>query len=162
MKASVSASFYIPEDEGLLGIGLLEDLNFYIRAFYQSGKRYTPYILAGYDPVNGRPLYEKDRDNLYGEVGADWFYIDVNIERHVKIAGMDFGIQIEVTNILDNNNAAIINPVTGEAYEYGDPTPGGYNDPLYPDLQAPLNPYPYNPARYLAPRNIRAGISVKL
>ncbi len=68
---------------------------------------------------------------------------------------------VEVTNLLDRTNATIINPVTGRAYEYGDPTPSGWNDPLYPDLQAPLNPYPYNLARYLAPRNIRAGVSVK-
>ncbi|MFZ1731884.1 MAG: TonB-dependent receptor [Bacteroidota bacterium] len=162
IQASVSASFYIPVGEDPLGVGLLEDLNFYVRGFFQSGKRYTPQLLVGSDPITGRPIYDNDRDNLYGETGEDWFYIDLNIEKHVRFAGLDVGILIEVTNVLNALNSAIVNPVTGRAYEYGDPTPGGYNDPLYPDLQAPLNPYPYNPARYLAPRNIRAGISVKL
>jgi hypothetical protein len=63
---------------------------------------------------------------------------------------------------LNNKNAAIINPITGRAYEYGDPTPNSWNDPLYPDLQAPLDPYPYNPSRYLAPRQILFGFSLKL
>lgn len=162
IQASLSASFYVPPGDGLLGIGLLEDLNLYMRGFFQSGKRYTPQLLVGFDPTTGRPIYNRDRTNIYGEVGEDWFYLDINIEKHFNFAGLDLGILIEVTNLLGNENAAIINPITGRAYEYGDPTPGGYNDPLYPDLQAPLNPYPYNPARYLAPRNIRAGISVTL
>jgi hypothetical protein len=60
---------------------------------------------------------------------------------------------------LNWKNSAIINPVTGKAYEYGDPTPNGYNDPLYPDVQAPLSPFPYNPSRYLAPRQLRFGLA---
>ena len=64
-------------------------------------------------------------------------------------------------NLLNSKNSTIINPVTGRAYEYGDPTPNYYNDPLYPDLQAPLDPFPYNPARYLSPRQILFGISMK-
>jgi outer membrane receptor protein involved in Fe transport len=162
LQASLSASFYVPRGSDPLGIGLLEDLNLYFRAFFQSGKRYTPLLLVGSDPNTGRPVYQTDRDNLYGDIGENWFYLDINIEKHIMLAGVDLGILIEITNVLGNENSTIINPVTGRAYEYGDPTPGGYNDPLYPDLQAPLNPYPYNPARYLAPRNIRAGISIKL
>jgi outer membrane receptor protein involved in Fe transport len=162
LQASLSASFYIPRGNDPLGIGLFEDMNIYIRGFYQSGKRYTPMLLVGSDPVTGRPIYDTDRGNLYGESGEDWFSVDCNIEKHVEFAGLDMGIMLEVTNLFDGLNPTIINPVTGRAYEYGDPTPGGYNDPLYPDLQAPLNPYPYNPARYLAPRNVRLGISVKI
>jgi len=44
----------------------------------------------------------------------------------------------------------------------GDPTPNSWNDPLYPDLQAPLDPFPFNPARYLAPRQIKFGFTLKL
>ncbi|NOX65087.1 MAG: hypothetical protein GXO85_04630, partial [Chlorobi bacterium] len=53
------------------------------------------------------------------------------------------------------------NPTTGKAYEYGDPTPSTWNDPLYPDLQAPISPYPFNPARYLTRRNVRLGLSFR-
>ena len=66
-----------------------------------------------------------------------------------------------MNNIFDAKNSAIINPVTGRAYEFGDNTPLGWNDPVYPDLQAPISPYPYNPARYLTRRNIKLGISFK-
>jgi len=73
----------------------------------------------------------------------------------------EFTIFLEVLNLLDNKNAAIIDPVTGRAYEYGDPTPLSWNDPLYPDLQAPISPYPYNPARYLPQRSVKLGVSFK-
>ena len=76
--------------------------------------------------------------------------------------GMSCIINIGIKNLFNNLNSAIINPVTGRAYQYGDATPNSWNDPLYPDLQAPLSPYPYDPSRYLAPRQIKFGISLKL
>ena len=164
MQASAWASFSVPRDGGLFGFGagVLDDFNFYVRAFFQSGKRYTPQLLIGNDPATGRPLYALDRSRLNGAIGENWFWIDLNFEKHVRVAGVDCAITIEVTNLLDGRNSTIINPVTGKAYEYGDPTPSGYNDPMYPDLQAPISPYPYNPARFLAPRSIRAGLAVTL
>ena len=163
-QAFLTLSFYVPPGDGLFGAlpGILDDLNLFFRMHYQSGKRYTPQILVSYDPVSGRPDYIPDRDNLYGEVGDDWFNIDLNFEKHFPVGGLDMAFRIEVMNLLNTFNSTIINPVTGRAYEYGDPTPGGWNDPVYPDLQAPLSPFPYNPARYLAPRNIRAGVSLKI
>jgi outer membrane receptor protein involved in Fe transport len=154
----------VGRDEGLFGFapGVLDDFTLYMRAFVQSGKRYTPLLLVGSDPLTGRPVFQTDRTNLNGEIGENWFMIDLNFEKRLPLPGIDLSLLIEVTNLLDARNATIINPVTGRAYEYGDDTPGGYNDPRYPDLQAPLNPYPYNPARYLAPRTVRAGFSVKL
>jgi hypothetical protein len=74
---------------------------------------------------------------------------------------MNLTFTIEVLNLLNRNNSNIINPITGRAYEYGDPTPLGWNDPLYPDVQAPLEPYPYNPARYLNPRNVKLGVKLR-
>jgi hypothetical protein len=87
--------------------------------------------------------------------------MDLSIDKYFKLGKFKFTVSLEVSNLLNNKNAAIINPVTGRAYEYGDPTPNSYNDPLYPDVQAPLSPFPFNPARYLAPRNIRLGISIQ-
>ncbi len=164
LQVSMNTNFYVEPHEPLFGFapGILDDYNLYIRFFFQSGKRYTPQLLTGYDPVSGRPIYTTDRTNINGSVGESWFSIDLNFEKHVRIGTIDLSFLLEVTNLLDNLNSTIINPITGQAYEYGDPTPYGYNDPQYPDLQAPLSPYPYNPARYLAPRNIRAGFSVKL
>lgn len=51
--------------------------------------------------------------------------------------------------------------MTGKAYEYGDDVPASWNDPRYPDLQAPITSYPFNPARYLTRRNIKFGVSLR-
>ena len=61
----------------------------------------------------------------------------------------------------DSTLTGVINPVTGRAYEYGDPTPTSYNDPLYPQLNGNISPYPYDPSRYLNPRTIRGSLSFR-
>lgn len=163
LTITTSLNFYVEKDKPLFGFGagILDDYNVYLRAFYQSGKRYTPAIFTGAYDIDGRPEYVSDRTNRYGEIGDDWFYIDLNFEKYIKISPFKFSFFVEINNLLDTKNAAIINPATGEAYEYGDPTPSSWNDPLYPDLQAPISPYPFDPARYLTRRNIKFGISIK-
>ena len=158
-----SFNFYIEKGKPLFGFGegILDDINIYCRVFYQSGKRYTPYLFTGNYDTDGRPEYTYDRTNVLGEVGDDWFWVDMNIEKYFQFAGLNFSIFAEINNLLDTKNSAIINPVTGEAYETGDPTPSSWNDPNYPDLQAPLSPYPYNPARYLTRRNIKFGVNLR-
>ncbi len=163
LTSSINLNFYVEKGKPLFGFGegILDDYNLYVRAFFQSGKRYTQYIKTGSVDAEGRPEYTSDIDNRYGEIGDNWFYIDMNFEKYFKFAGLKFSFFVEVNNVFDTKNSAIINPVTGEAYEYGDPTPTTWNDPLYPDLQAPLNPYPFNPARYLTRRNIKFGLSLR-
>ncbi|MCZ7604048.1 MAG: TonB-dependent receptor [Melioribacteraceae bacterium] len=161
--ASTSLNFNIRKGEPLFGFGegILDDISIYTRLFFQSGKRYTPAVfLNSYDP-DGRPEYNFDRTNRYGEIGDNWFWIDLNITKYFEVAGLNMSVFAEINNLLDTQNSAIINPVTGKAYEYGDPTPTDWNDPLYPDLQAPISPYPFNPARYLTKRNIKFGFSVR-
>lgn len=161
--ASINSSFYIEKDKPLFdfGKGILDDITFLVRAFYQSGKRYTPAVFTGSYGTDGRPEYEFIRTGRYTEIGDDWFWVDLNIEKSFRIGDLRFNVFTEISNLFDTQNSAIINPVTGRAYEYGDPTPGSWNDPLYPDLQAPLSPYPFNPARYLTRRNIKFGITVR-
>ncbi|MCK5086996.1 MAG: TonB-dependent receptor [Melioribacteraceae bacterium] len=156
-------NFFVPKGEPLFGIlpGLLDNMSLYVRLFFQSGKRYTPYIFTGNYETDGRPIYISDRTNRYGGISNDWFWIDINFEKTFDVLGMGFAFFVEVNNVLDMQNSAIINPITGKAYEYGDATPNGWNDPLYPDLQAPIYPFPYNPARYLTRRNIRLGLSFR-
>jgi hypothetical protein len=136
-------------------------MNLKTRIFFESGKRYTPQILTGY-LENGKPEYTSNYDDIYGNVGDNWFYIDVDLDKYIKIYGIDLVINLSVKNLLDNKNSAIINPITGKAYEVGDPVPTSWNDPRYPDLQYPISPYPTNPARYLNPRQIKFGVTVKL
>lgn len=160
LQVSLNANILIEKGKGLWGFGrnILDDITFKTRWFYESGKRYTPQILVGY-LQNGRPEYEADENNPLSEIADPWFWIDFSIEKYINAGAAKFILSLEVTNLLNRKNPAIINPVTGKAYEYGDPTPNTYNDPLYPDVQAPLSPFPYNPSRYLAPRQIRFGVA---
>ena len=61
----------------------------------------------------------------------------------------DDGIYLEVTNLLNTNNTAIVNPVTGRAWEVGDPVPSEWRI-LHLDPRDPRSygSPPDNPARY--------------
>ena len=163
MNASIATNFYVEKDNALFGFGngILDDYNISIRGQFQSGKRYTSVIYSGISPQTGRPVYESNRYDRYSKIGDDWFWIDLNFEKYFELLNFKFSVFVEINNLLNTKNSAIINPVTGKAYEYGDPTPIGWNDPLYPDLQAPISAYPYNPARYLTLRNIKFGVSLR-
>lgn len=163
IQASGNFYFNIRKGQGVFGFGknILDDISFKTRVFFQSGKRYTRQIQTG-NLENGRPEYESDIDNINGEVGENWFWVDLDIDKYFTFHSLEFDVTLSINNLFNAKNSTILNPVTGKAYEYGDPTPDSYNDPLYPDLQAPITPYPYNPARYLTPRNIQFGISLKL
>ncbi|MCX7611540.1 MAG: TonB-dependent receptor [Ignavibacterium sp.] len=163
INASLSLNFYIEKDKPLFGFasGILDDINLYLRFFYQSGKRYTPAVFTNSYQTDGRPIYEFVRKERNSKLGDDWFWVDMNLEKYFVINKLKFSVFLEINNLFDIKNSAIINPVTGKAYEYGDPVPNSWNDPKYPDLQAPINPYPFNPARYLTKRNIKFGISFR-
>jgi outer membrane receptor protein involved in Fe transport len=163
LNASLSLNFYVEKGSPLFGFapGILDDYNLYLRFFYQSGKRYTPAVFTNSYQTDGRPIYEYLRRERNSKLGDDWFWIDLNFEKYFTIDKLKFSLFVEVNNLLDFKNSAIINPVTGKAYELGDPVPNSWNDPNYPDLQAPISPYPFNPARYLTKRNIKFGISFR-
>ena len=163
VTASLTTNFYVQKGSPLFGFGsgILDDFNLYVRFFYQSGKRYTEAVYTGTIDADGRKEYEFVRDERYNKVGDDWFWIDLNFEKYFELANINFSVFVEVNNLLNNKNTAIVNPVTGKAYEYGDDLPLSYNDPRYPDLQAPITPYPFNPARYLTVRNIKLGLSIR-
>jgi outer membrane receptor protein involved in Fe transport len=161
ITATLSASFYTEKGTFGLGEGILDDWSLYFRVFYQSGKRYTPALFTGFVDEDGRKDYEFDQDERYGELGDEWFYLDVNFEKYFYIADMRWSFFIEVSNLLNNLNSAIINPVTGRAYEDGDDVPNSWNDPRFPQVQSPIDPFPFNPARYLTKRNIRFGLSFR-
>jgi outer membrane receptor protein involved in Fe transport len=163
LQMSANLNFTSRKNEPLLGFGrgILEDYNLYLRIFYQSGKRYTRQILFALDPVSGRPQYVPDYRNPLSEIADHWFYVDLNFEKYFDLGFGSIAMSCEVQNLLNRQNSQIINPVTGRAYDYGDPTVQSVNDPLYPDLTYPVTPYPYNGARYLTPRTFRLGLSLK-
>jgi outer membrane receptor protein involved in Fe transport len=163
VQVSMTMNFSVPKDQPLFGVapGILDEWNAFVRVFFQSGKRYTPQIYTGNDPVTGRPQYIADLDNVNGAIGDPWFYIDLNIEKAINLGFGKLVASIEIQNVLDAKNSQVINPVTGRAYEYGDATPTSYNDPLYPTLSGNVSPFPYSPARYLNPRTIRGSLSFR-
>lgn len=159
ITASLSLNFFAQPGSFGFGENIIDNWNIYLRGFYQSGKRYTPAVFTGSIDQDGRKEYETVPGEYNTENADDWFYIDLNFEKYFDLSGLSFSVFVEVNNILDNKNSAIINPVTGRAYEYGDDVPSSLNDPRYPDVQAPILAYPFNPARYLTKRNIKFGIT---
>ncbi|MFN5704987.1 MAG: TonB-dependent receptor [bacterium] len=140
-------------------IGRVNFNNFrvFFNSTYKSGLRYTPNFQNGVTPT-GRPIYEPDELNPFSEIGSAWWNTDIRITRDVPIKrGQMLSFSFEVKNLFDNKNAAIINPVTGRAYEAGDPLPNGFRDPNYPDPQDNGAP-PFNPARFLSPRQVMFGV----
>ena len=148
-------------DDAPLGVGLLEDTQLFVELSAESGKRYTPAVATGDTLPNGRPVYDFDNRRRYAVLATPKWWINMKGRKSFEVAGVRMGLTIEVENLFDVLNSEIINPVTGRAYETGDPTPLSWNDPLYPDLQAPLDPYPYNPARYSNRRNVRVGMEAR-
>jgi hypothetical protein len=166
LQMNATANFNAGKGKPFMGIDGLDELNAFIRFFYQSGMRYTPQVpvidpSTGRQQVldNGRPVYRIDETKPFGAIGDPWWWFELNIQKTLRIGGAPITFTLEVINLFDNKNSTILNPVTGRAYEYGDATPIGMNDPLYPDLQAPLSPYQFNPARYLTRRTVRLGFS---
>lgn len=87
-----------------------------------------------------------------------WKWIDFSVKKFFRVHGLRLSVFAEIQNLLNNKNSDIINPLTGKAYVYGDPVLDTWNDPMNPD-PSPLQPFPFNPARYLEPRNIKMGVS---
>jgi outer membrane receptor protein involved in Fe transport len=166
LQGNMSLNYYRPKNDkwDLFGLDMPTDwnLNFYWVAM--SGKRYTPAVFDQNDPLTGRPLYSstRDEDQLNSKIGGIWSWADLTFEKYFDLTEqMKMTFSLEVLNIFNFKNTNIVNPVTGRAYEYGDPVPSSWNDPLYPDISWPISePYPFNPARYKNPRNIRAGLSL--
>ena len=161
VTAFFSANFYAEPGSFGFAENIIDDWSLYVRAFYQSGKRYTPAVFTGNIDEQGRKEYEYIRDERYSKIGDHWFYIDLNFEKYFNVGSFGFSVFVEINNLLDNRNSIIINPVTGRAYEYGDDIPSSWNDPRFPDVQAPISAFPNNPARYLTKRNIKFGLSLR-
>ena len=113
-----------------------------------------------------------DREQRFSEVGKAWWWFDLNLQRSIAIAGQDLNLTLEVTNLFNQRNAAIVNPVTGQGYPNldagtdfttlrGDSDYDVLNslrDPRYEDPNTSGLP-PLNPARYLPQRHVLLGLS---
>ncbi|MCA0427747.1 MAG: TonB-dependent receptor [Bacteroidetes bacterium] len=156
--------FKIDKKGGLFDRPWLNNISFYFETVFRSGVRYTPYVFDRIDPGTGRPIWviDPNPDARWSKRGTDWFWADLTITRWWKRKGYYVAANIQITNIFNNKNASIINPVTGRAYRQGDDVPDSWMDPRYNDPRLGQNgPSPLNPARFLEQRHILVGVNLK-
>ncbi len=156
----IKAAFTFKPDSTIrIGRFSFNNFRFFISSTYKSGLRYTPYRLSsrGVTPT-GRPEYEEIQDQQFSKVGKFWSWTDIRITRDIHLKKAILSFSFEIKNIFNQKNAQIVNPVTGRGYEYGDALPSDQRDPLYPHPQDSGIP-PFDPARYMQPRQIIYGIS---
>jgi len=125
---------------------------------WRSGFRYTP-MIADRVLNYGRTEYVvASGQTSFTEVGSNWFWVDFRLAKSFKYKKVYAELVFEIKNLLNNQNAQLINPVTGRAYEQGDDVPGTWRDPKY---NYPTNTgiTPLNPARFLEPRQLMLGIN---
>ncbi|MCS6917107.1 MAG: carboxypeptidase-like regulatory domain-containing protein [Chitinophagales bacterium] len=160
------ALFTLNRREGLFNVRILNHATFYVEAIFRSGRRYTPYLFRGYEPFSGRPIYEinSQPEARYSALGAPGFWLNLNLRKWFELRGQQLAVTCELTNALNNKNTAIVNPVTGRAYEYGDDVPTEWRDPRYNDPRDPrsANLPPDNPARYFEGRHLLLGLALRI
>lgn len=182
VKGSVIFTWDRPDP--LFGVGVLNQFRLFLSGNYRSGIRYTPMEFRGLqrNPITGeedwRPIYERSSDpNLrFSEIGESWLMFDLNFQKWFNVAGMRVMATLEITNLFNNKNAAIINPVTGKAYRTDYPTdpqalialrdnrafdvPSNVRDPRYVDPRDNNRPSYLNPSNFLEQRHIMFGLGI--
>jgi outer membrane receptor protein involved in Fe transport len=161
----MNSTFTRKTKTGIFNVKMLNNISFYTEAVFRSGRRYTPYIQEGIEPVSGRPIWvvNPNPSARFAGLGKNLFWIDMNLRKWWTIKNLNLAWVFEVTNVLNNKNAAIINPVTGNYYKDGDPVPVEQKDPRYTDPRDPRsgNPPPDDPSRFQAQRHFLTGIIFK-
>jgi outer membrane receptor protein involved in Fe transport len=156
--------FKVDKKGGLFDLPWLNNMSFYFETVFRSGVRYTPFVFNNIDPNTGRPIYIQNTNPnaQWSKIGSPWFWADFTFSKWWKIKKNTLGFNLQISNIFNNQNAAIINPVTGKAYRMGDNVPDSWVDPRYidPRLGTPGTP-PTNPARFLEQRHIMLGLNYK-
>jgi len=175
---------YDRKSKPLFGFKPLNQMKLFLSGYWRSGIRYTPYDFKGYstNPVTGKndwkPIYERSDNpaDRYSKVGTPWFNIDMSLQKWFRLDKMKFTAFMEVTNMFNGKNPAIINPVTGKAYRTDYPAdpeklkelrndrsydvPSNVRDPRYLDPRDNSIPSYLNPANFLAQRHIMFGLSL--
>ncbi|MEM7512088.1 MAG: TonB-dependent receptor, partial [Bacteroidota bacterium] len=153
-------ALFTPDSSVYIGGFPLKGFRLSVSSTWKSGLRYTPFTLARVNDFTGRPEYERLDDRPFDEVGTYWFWTDASLSRDFFLGPATLSLSIAVTNLTNYRSAAIVNGVTGDAYEFGDPLPLEVRDPLFPDPQNNGIP-PFNPARFTAPRQVLFGVQLQ-
>ena len=141
IKFFTTIGYVLSEGEplNLFGVTIRGYLAAALSISLQSGRRYTPIDTLG------NPMGEKNSG-----LGPYWSRVDLKLKKGIKLGALKFNLIVEARNIFNHRNVYYINPVTGRAYEPGDPLP------YWQQPEAMLNP-----ARYREGRNIKLGIELK-
>lgn len=171
------------DEKRLFGVPGTKNLRTFISTTYRSGQRYTPVVFKGNqinpftDEADWRPIYEtvQDPSKRNTELGEAWWWFDLNMQKTVPIAGTNVVFSMAVTNLFNQQNSIIVNPVTGKAYPDIDPSqvnmaslrgdsrydvPLGTRDLRFDDPDSAGFP-PLNPARFLPQRHIMLGVAFR-
>ena len=146
-RLSTDFNFYIPRNENIRILNIPMPNGFGINIHWQisSGRRYTPMVDLE---------LEKYDENAYSELAEPWQRWDLKITKGFTTKNINFNIFCQIENLFNAKISQIINPVTGRAWEPGDPIPMSWRDDL---TDLPQD----NPSRYREPRNIMIGVKVK-
>ncbi len=180
LDIKASTIFTYDRPRSLFGVPGLNRFRVYVASTFRSGQRYTPveFIDNEVNPFTGerdwRPIYTAvdDRQQRFSEVGKAWWWFDMTFQRSIAVAGQDLNLSLEVTNLFNQQNGVLINPVTGAAYPAVEPgtdfttfrgnpeydVATGVRDPRYEDPGTSGIP-PLNPARFLPQRHILLGLA---
>jgi outer membrane receptor protein involved in Fe transport len=166
----------------LFGLSPLNQFKAYLSGSFRSGTRYTPMIYRGNqrNPITGRedwrPIYETDPDptNRFSALGDPWVMFDFTLQKWFNVGSTRLMATLEITNLLNNRNSAITNPVTGKAYKTDYPetqaelvalrsdrsydVPSNIRDPRYQDPRDNNIPAYLNPANFLEQRHFMFGL----
>ena len=141
----------------LLGLRLPPHWDLNLNFWTHSGQRYTPYKQE--TSSEGKIKFVQDGE-INSKIGKFWSNLDLTFRKHFYWRNFRYSFLLEVTNLFDNKNAVIINPLTGDVYQKDDVVPYAEGDPNLPE-KSRKTPLWSDPSRYLAPRNIKVGISIK-
>jgi len=182
IKGNVTLTWDRPGDP-LFGVGFFNQIQAFVSAVYRSGLRYTPHELQGFEtnPITGernwRPIYEPvaDPELRFSETGPSWFFMDLNLQKWVNFGEHKLQFSLEVSNLFNNLNSIIVNPVTGKAFKRDFPeseeklkelrdnreydVPNNVRDPRFLDPRDNNAPSFDNPANFLPQRHIVFGVT---
>ena len=117
----------------------LSDFSLSLQVSLQSGRRYTPMDTLG------------NKGEINSKIGPMWHRVDVVFTKNVRFKKLRTKLKLQVRNLFNHRNVYYVNPITGRAYEKGDPL-----------LPRTTEKDMLNPARYLEGRAVYLGLEVML
>ncbi|MCX6639905.1 MAG: TonB-dependent receptor [bacterium] len=130
----------------IFGLRLPSDWGGSIRWEIESGKRYTP----GRQTAQGDIQYDPETNSSLSD---PWNTVDAKVYKDFHLKSVVLNFFMEVENLFNFKKPRSINPLTGEAYEPGDPHPLTWENNLGQVL--------LDPSRYEEPRKMMFGMGVK-